>query len=322
MPENMTLEEALKRIDQLEAANAALKGVGRINREVKNSVFLDMFRRKEYLVQMCRSIHPGEDVAEDDLTVVTLENILAWSHFNDMGVLWSRKGRKLLILAECQSLWSVNVIFRLWEYVIDTLMTYFINNGYDIHGTPKLPMPDVETYIIYTGRSIPRILSSGRLETDPEGRQILSLNKEFFGGEAGKPELTAKVLYVKNSDGIIEEYIRFSQVFDEQRMKFKDETEKVYPEVFRICEEEGILTEYLSKHKAEVEKIMMTMVSPEYVQKASQRTARIQEAIEMGRAAGQTDDFIRDYLMNKFGITYEYAQNCLDTEWVEDTIFA
>ena len=135
--------------------------------------------------------------------------------------------------------------------VIDTLMTYFINNGYDIHGTPKLPMPDVETYIIYTGRSIPRILSSGRLETDSEGRQILSLNKEFFGGEAGKPELTAKVLYVENSDGIIEEYIRFSQVFDEQRMKFKDEPEKVYPEVFRICEEERILTGYLSKHKSE-----------------------------------------------------------------------
>ena len=82
----MTLEDALKRIDQLEAANAALKGAGRINREVKNSVFLDMFRRKEYLAQMCRSIYPGEDVAEDDLTVVTLENILAWSHFNDMGV--------------------------------------------------------------------------------------------------------------------------------------------------------------------------------------------------------------------------------------------
>ena len=56
---------------------------------------------------------------------------------------------------------------------------------------------------------------------------------------------------MKNSDGIIEEYIRFSQVFDEQRMKFKDEPEKVYPEVFRICEEERILTEYLSKHKAE-----------------------------------------------------------------------
>ncbi len=37
-PENMTLEDALKRIDQLEAANAALKGAGRINREVKNSI--------------------------------------------------------------------------------------------------------------------------------------------------------------------------------------------------------------------------------------------------------------------------------------------
>ena len=53
-----------------------------------------------------------------------------------------------------------------------------------------------------------------------------------------------------------------------------------------------------------------------------QGTAGIKSAIEMGRAAGQTDDFIRDYLMNKFGITYEYAQNCLDAEWEEDTIFA
>ena len=119
-------------------------------------------------------------------------------------------------------------------------------------------MPDVETYIIYTGKSIPRILSSGKLETDSEGRQILSLNKEFFGGEAGKPELTAKVLYVKNSDGIIEEYIRFSQVFDEQRVKFRDEPDKVYPEVFRICEAEGILTEYLSTHKADTSSHLMS----------------------------------------------------------------
>ena len=59
MPGNMTLEEAVKRIDQLEAANAALKGAGKINREVKNSVFLDMFRRKEYLAQMCRSLQAG-----------------------------------------------------------------------------------------------------------------------------------------------------------------------------------------------------------------------------------------------------------------------
>ena len=149
-------------------------------------------------------------------------------------------------------------------------------------------MPDVETYIIYTGRSIPRILSSGRLETDSEGRQILSLNKEFFGGEAGKPELTAKV----------------------------------YPEVFRICEEEGILTEYLSKHKAEVEKIMMTMVSPEYVQKASQRTAMIRASIKALRKLGQTDSQVMNYLVEEYGITLEYAQNCLDAEWVEDTIFA
>ena len=185
---NITLEEALKRIDQLEAQNAALRGVGKINREAKNSVFLDLFGRKEYLVRMCSLLHPeyGE-LSEDDLTVVTIENVLTIKHFNDMGVLLNRDKRKLLIMAEAQSLWSVNVIFRLWEYVIDTLMNYFINNGYDLYSTPKLPMPDVETYIIYTGKNIPKMISSGELETDERGFQVLSLNKEFFGGQQGKP---------------------------------------------------------------------------------------------------------------------------------------
>ena len=313
---NITLEEALKRIDQLEAQNAALRGVGKINREAKNSVFLDLFGRKEYLVRMCSLLHPeyGE-LSEDDLTVVTIENVLTIKHFNDMGVLLNRDKRKLLIMAEAQSLWSVNVIFRLWEYVIDTLMNYFINNGYDLYSTPKLPMPDVETYIIYTGKNIPKMISSGELETDERGFQVLSLNKEFFGGQQGKPELTTKILYMDNSDGIIEEYIRFSQIFDEQVRKFKDEPEKAYPEIFRICEEEGVLTEYLKEHRSEVEKIMMTMVSPEYIQKASEKTAKIQATVKFARITGIKDEQIKEYLVKEFSISDEYAQNCLDAEW-------
>ena len=315
----MTLEEALKRIDQLEAQNAMFKERGKINRGAKNSVFLDLFGRKEYLLRMCQAILPGDkDITEDDITVVTIENVVSIKHYNDMGIMLSRARGKLLILAEAQSLWSVNVLFRLWEYVIDTLMNYFINNGYDIHGTPKLPMPDVETYIIYTGKSIPRILSGGKLDVDEYGRQILSLNKEFFGGIPGKPELTAKVLYVKNSDGIIEEYIRFSQIFDEQRLRYKDEPGKTLQEILRICEEENVLWEYLSKHRSEVEKIMLTMVSPEYVEKASQRTREIKGAIKFARSFGRTDDEIIEYLMREYDISLEYAQNCLDAEWEED----
>ena len=319
----ITLDEALKRIDQLEAQNAALRGGGKINREAKNSVFLDLFGRKEYLVKLCSLLHPeyGE-IKEDELTVVTIENVLTVKHFNDLGVILNKDRRKILIMAEAQSLWSVNVIFRLWEYVVDTLMNYFINNGYDIYGTPKLPMPEVETYIIYTGKSMPRLLLSGNLDKDGQGHQILSLNKEFFGGEKGKPELTSKIIYLENSDGIIEEYIRFSQIFDEQVRKYKDDPEKSYPEIFRICEEEGILTEYLKEHRSEVEKIMMTMVSPEYVKKTTERTAKIRSSIEALREMHHSESEILDYLVTKFGISEEYAKNCLDAEWDEDGVIA
>ena len=112
-------------------------------------------------------------------------------------------------------------------------------------------MPEIEAYIIYSGRSIPKIFSSGCLQTDEEGRYILSMNKEFFGGKAGQPEFMAKVIYVKNGTGILEEYIRFSQIFDEQMAKYKHEPAKAAGEIFRICEKEKVLTAYLAEHRAE-----------------------------------------------------------------------
>lgn len=176
----------------------------------------------------------------------------------------------------------------------------------------------METYIIYSGKSIPKIFSSGQLEKDEEGRYILSLNKEFFDGEQGKPELTAKVIYRKNGTGIIEEYIRFTQIFDEQIAKHKEDQGRAIQEIFRICEKENILTKYLAEHRGEVEKIMMTMVSPEYVEKAAKRTEKIRGFIEGMRMLGEPDERIKNYLVQKFDITPGYAQNCLDADWEDE----
>ena len=141
---------------------------------------------------------------------------------------------------------------------------------------------------------------------------LLSLNKEFFEGDKSKPELMAKVIYVKNGSGILGEYIRFAQVFDEQMAKFKDERAKAIQEVLRICIENSILKEYLEAHRGEVEKIMLTMVSPEYIEKAEQKSARIREAIKALQSVEQSDETIKDYLVKNFMITSVYAQNWLD----------
>lgn len=315
------LEKALKKIERLETQNAALRGEGKVNREAKNSVFLDLFRRKEYLVRLYQNLHPDEgDITADDLTVVTLENVLTLKRFNDLGFIRGKENQKLLIMIESQSVWTLNILIRLWDYLISTLMDYFINNGYDLYNTPKLEMPDVETYVVYTGKSTPRLFSSGRLESDEEGRYILSLNKEFFGGVEGKPELTAKVISVKNGTGILEEYIRFSQIFDREMAGCKTDQEKAkaIQKVFKVCEQEKVLTEYLEQHRGEVEKIMMTMVSPEYIEKAAKKTENIRVTIKGLRSFGISEEEIQKYLVSEFNITPGYAQNCLDADWEDE----
>lgn len=320
----MTIGEALKEIDRLKALNASLRSTGKVNRETKNSVFLDLFKRKEYLIRLYRDLHPDDgDVSEDDLTVVTIENVFTIKNFNDLGfMVGGSRRRKILVMIEAQSRWSINIIIRLWEYVLDTLMNYFINNGVNLYENAKVEMPDIEAYVVYTGKSVPRIFS--RLEKDDDGKYILSLNSEFFDGKDGQPELLAKVIYVKNGSGILGEYIRFSQVFDEQMANHKDAKDKAIREIFRICIEEGILKGYLEAHRGEVEKIMMTMVSPEYIEKAEQKSSAIRATIDTAKMFGGSDEEIKNILVSKFHLTPGYAQNWLDAvaEEEEDGVFA
>jgi len=146
----ITLEEALKEIERLKAQNAAIRSDRKVNRGAKNSVFIDLFGRKEYLMRMYHDLHPEDtDTTEEDLTVVTVENVFTIKHYNDLSVFVSRKTGNLVILAEAQSHWSINVLFRLWEYVVDSLMNYCVNNGFSLYGTPKLELPNIEAYISY-----------------------------------------------------------------------------------------------------------------------------------------------------------------------------
>lgn len=46
-------------------------------RTTKNSVFLDLFKNKSYLLKLYKTLHPEDTTAtEDSLTDVTIENVL------------------------------------------------------------------------------------------------------------------------------------------------------------------------------------------------------------------------------------------------------
>ena len=88
-------------------------------------------------------------ITEDDIEMVTLENVLTIHPYNDLGLL--ARG-KLIVLAEAQSTWSLNIIFRLANYYFDSVMSYLVMKNIDLYGSVKLDIPDVEAFVIFTGK--------------------------------------------------------------------------------------------------------------------------------------------------------------------------
>ena len=71
-------------------------------RTAKNSVFLDLFQNKSYLLKLYKTLHPEDITAtEDSLTDVTITNVLTDNLYNDLGFIVNNK---LMILIEAQSL--------------------------------------------------------------------------------------------------------------------------------------------------------------------------------------------------------------------------
>ena len=86
-------------------------------RTVKDSVFTNLFGDSKYLLQLYQVLHPEDiDVGEKDLKTITLENIFTDDIYNDLGF---TKGDKLMVLTEAQSTWSVNIIIRALEYLVN-----------------------------------------------------------------------------------------------------------------------------------------------------------------------------------------------------------
>ena len=95
--EKLTYEELQAERDAYKAENDAMKR-DRVNRQAKNSVFLNLFTRKEYQLAIYKELFPLDTtITADDIELVTLDNILTIHPYNDLGLL--ARG-KLIVLAE------------------------------------------------------------------------------------------------------------------------------------------------------------------------------------------------------------------------------
>lgn len=219
---------------------------------MNDSVFTNLFKEKEYTVQLYKALHPEDSaVTEDAITIVTLENILLNQPYNDLGFM---VGNRLVILVEAQSTWSVNIVVRGLLYMAQTIQTHIADTKQNIYSSKKVEFPEPEFYVLYTG---------DRQDKPSE----LKLSEEFFGGKTGALEVTVKMLYDGKDGDIIQQYVAFTKIYHEQ-VKIYGRTHKAVLETIQICKDQNVLKAYLESREKEVVDIMMTLFNREQVLEA------------------------------------------------------
>ena len=215
-------------------------------------MFLDLFQDKKNLLKLYKTLHPEDtDATEDTLDIVTIDNVLTDNLYNDLGIMVGNN--RLLLLLEAQSSWTVNILIRILLYLAQSYHEYFERTSQSLYKSKKVKMPKPELYVIYTG-------NKGR---KPD---TISLSKEFFDGADIDIEVKAKVIYESETEDIINQYIIFCKVFDEQR-KLYGMTEQTVRETIRICKDRNVLKEYLMNREMEVVTIMMSLFNDEQIMK-------------------------------------------------------
>ena len=166
--------------------------------------------------------------------------------YNDVGI---QVRDKLILLVEAQSTFSVNIVLRLLLYLAATYKEYVEEQKLNLYGTAAVTIPRSELYVVYTGNR----------EDVPE----TLLLSELYGG-AGDVEVRVKVLCGRGPGDIVDQYVRFCKIADEERNKH-GRNGKAIEETLRRCMEENVLAPFLMTRQKEVTEIMVTLFDQEKV---------------------------------------------------------
>ena len=242
-----------------------------MKRSVKDSVFTYLFKQPEYTRQLYLALHPEDtDVKESDFKLVTLENVLTTGFYNDLGI---QVRNRLILLVEAQSTFSVNIALRMLLYLAGTYKEYIEEQKLDLYGSHPVEIPRPELYVVYTGDR----------EEVPE---TLRLSDLYQG--AGSAEVEVKVLRDDGTGDILDQYVRFCKIADEQREKY-GLTQQAIDETIRICIAENVLAPFLASRQKEVLEIMVTLFDQEKIAEIHDynvaKAAR-QEGHQLGREEG------------------------------------
>lgn len=265
---------------------------------VKDSVFTYVFKQPEYARKLYLALHPEDTaVTEADCKLVTLENVLTTGMYNDVGL---QVRDTLILLVEAQSVFSVNIALRMLLYLAATYKEYTEERKLNLYGTAPVTIPRPELYVVYTGDR-------------PDVPDELRLSELYKG--SGAADVEVKVLRGNGTGDIVDQYVRFCKISDEERKKH-GRSRKAVEETMRRCIEENVLAPFLATRQKEVAEIMVTLFDQEKIMEIHDyhvAEAARKDGVQEGRAEGALEGTLRSLqnLIKNLGLPVDKAMSAL-----------
>ena len=279
--------------------NGRFSNQSKAKKTAKDSIFRDLFENPKYLLQLYQVLHPEDrKVTEDQISSVTIQNVLLDQMYNDLGFVVKER---LLLLVEAQSTWSKNIVIRVLLYLANTWKEYIQNKKLNIYGSGGMLLPKPELYVIYTGER-------------KERPEWIFLSEEFFPGQECFVDVKVRMLYDGKEGDILNQYVTFTKIYNEQ-VKEYGRTKEAVLETIRICKNRKILKEYLESREKEVVDIMMTLFDQEY---AVERYGDEKKA--EGKAEGLAEGEAKGTMKAKQEMTYKLVDRRIPLETISEIV--
>ncbi|MGI6012055.1 MAG: hypothetical protein ACOX8H_11295 [Ruminococcus sp.] len=212
-----------------------------VNRQFKSTVFAMLYSDKRQLLELYNAVNGTQYADPELLEVNTLENAIYVGMKNDLSFLIASR----LYLYEHQSTVNPNLPLRFLLYISD-LYSDLVKDE-NLYGSRKVQIPPPRFLIFYNGeREQPdiQVLKLSELFALPEDHPALELEAVMLNINKGH---NRKLMEACKSLRDYAEYTDRVRRYAKE-MKLPKAVERAVAE----CIEEGILTEFLRKNRAEV----------------------------------------------------------------------
>ena len=285
----------------------------KVNRQYKDRLFRRVFSDKEDLLALYNAVNGSSYEDPEALEITTIEDVLYVGMKNDVSFLIG----DVLNLYEHQSTRNPNMTVRGLFYFSDLFRKWIDRERLNLYGRRRIPLPTPKYIIFYNGQE------------NAEERMELKLSDSFTQPGACL-ELTATMLNINfghNRDIMekchrLSEYAEFVSRVRESILEGK-RLEEAMENAVASCISDGILSEFLSSHRAEVVN-MLWYEYDEQLHISSEKEISWEEGKEEGRKEGirilanvcrklgLSEKEICVKLMEEYGLTEKEAMEFLN----------